>query len=572
MSSIALPRPLEHRRPLAGQTVFVLAVCLGVGLALRIWMAARSGLWRDEALFLFIVRLPTWAEMIDFLRLHESHPPLFYVLMRLWLGIAGTSEAAALTVPVLLGVALIPLAYVIGAAMFSRRAGLIAAALVTASPTLTLHSALARPYSLLPLLCLASVYFLWRALQEGRGRIWAAQGATTLALLLTHNWSWMVYAAEWVAVGAALLLPLPRRRGVLVREWLLVQATVLTAYAGWIPTLLYQTAHAGHGPAPVSSLAEGFLIFARTALFFPETQVGVETDETARAMALAGALLIGVLLAVAIGRTVRSGEANTRQSLALVLLIGVPLVSVAAATVLSARSFLLPPRCLTTVVPCLLLALAQGIASLSPKGNRLLSLSATAVLVALSLATGLAQAREIKSNARQVAEAVAARLQPTDLVVITPDWIASSFNYYFTPRNPQICFPHEGRLEATPFDDQRQRLRDPEAYRRVRARLEQARREGRRVWLIMDRDHVVDADHRLLEQDVLPETMIFPGFIGLIRSNQLRYHLTRLYGPPDTPLPPNNRIGDEIFVAFLFGDRTAPDATPQPGSTGGTSR
>jgi hypothetical protein len=47
----------------------------GMALLLRVVVAQRGGLWRDEALFLFVVRSDSWSSMVDLLRMHESHPP-----------------------------------------------------------------------------------------------------------------------------------------------------------------------------------------------------------------------------------------------------------------------------------------------------------------------------------------------------------------------------------------------------------------------------------------------------------------------------------------------------------------
>jgi hypothetical protein len=109
-------------------TVALLALTT-VALIVRVLLPAPGGLWRDEALFLFVVRSPSWTAMMDFLRLHESHPPLFYILMRVWLSMAGNSDAAALALPVAAGVALVPVIYFVGTSLFSQPIGLIAAGL-----------------------------------------------------------------------------------------------------------------------------------------------------------------------------------------------------------------------------------------------------------------------------------------------------------------------------------------------------------------------------------------------------------------------------------------------------------
>jgi hypothetical protein len=55
---------------LSRQTGILLGLALLLALGLRLLLAARSGLWRDEALFLFVVRSPTIGAMLEFLRSH----------------------------------------------------------------------------------------------------------------------------------------------------------------------------------------------------------------------------------------------------------------------------------------------------------------------------------------------------------------------------------------------------------------------------------------------------------------------------------------------------------------------
>jgi uncharacterized membrane protein len=221
----------QQRHPAlpGGRTAVLVALVTLLGLALRIGMARRGGLYCDEAQFLGIVRLPTPKAMIEFLWDHESHPPLFYVLMRGWLAIFGDSDSAALALPVLLGTALVPAAYYVGCRTFSRRTGLLAASLIATAPVLAHYSGFVRPYSLLPLLCLASVYLLWRGIVGGAARIWIAQAWVNLAMLLTHNWAWMVFGAEAAMVGIWLL------NGRLSRtafcRWLLAQLGLAVAYS-----------------------------------------------------------------------------------------------------------------------------------------------------------------------------------------------------------------------------------------------------------------------------------------------------------------------------------------------------
>jgi len=244
-------RPARRSSTLIDSLV-LLALFL-VAFVLR-WSAARSGgLWRDEIEFLDIVRSASVGDLLSFLHYHESHPPLYYLLTRGWLNITGGSDSAALLLPVTLGAAIVPTLYAVGVRPFGRSAALTAAGLAAFSAMLLSAARQARPYSLLPLLALLSIGLLWRALYDTRiiatgvrRRVWGAYALTMIALLYTHHLGWIVLIAEGIVVSAALVrFPVLRR---LWGEWLATLAVILLAYLPWLPALIYQLQHAGHGP------------------------------------------------------------------------------------------------------------------------------------------------------------------------------------------------------------------------------------------------------------------------------------------------------------------------------------
>jgi len=521
-----------------------------LALALRVLIVRGSGVWADEAQFLWIVRFPSLAAMIDFLRINESHPPLFYFIMRGWLAALGDTEVAALALPIAFGVALVPAVYIVGERTLGWRTGLIAAALAATSPSLALHSGLARPYSLLPLLCLASVYTLWCGLCHGRTGSWIAHALSTLAMLLTHNWAWLVLGAEWLAAAAWVAAGRGGRGVKPVRGWVFTQVAIMVGFSPWLPTLLYQSRHAGHGPgarAPLEAL--GLFVTATTSL------------------PLVAAILVGLaIIGAAIwGATRESGAgaaSDKDRQLAILLFLIVPFGAFAAAAVLSAANFLLLPRCLVTVAPCLLLAMANGIASAPAMPRGVI----VGTLFVGYLASSIALFGHVKSNAREVAPMVAAQARPTDLVLVDPIAYISSFEYYFKNGPQRIALAPSGEnAGATCYNDLEERLRDPEAIKCLREKLVRAHDEGRRIWLVTERkipsDDVPDGDRLPL----LPGRMIIPT-----RTNQIRKHLNRLYGAPNThAVPVDNREGWEILHVFLY---SKDDPGTGPGSTKGLGR
>ena len=71
---------------------------------------------------------------------HETNPPLYFVLGWLWARVFGTGEVGLRSLSALIGTAVIPIAYLCGRELVSRRAGLVAAALAALSPFMIWYS------------------------------------------------------------------------------------------------------------------------------------------------------------------------------------------------------------------------------------------------------------------------------------------------------------------------------------------------------------------------------------------------------------------------------------------------
>src|SRR6187455_2295654 len=66
--------------------LFVLAVYI----ASRFWRLTESCLWFDEIFSVHAAEHP-WNSILSFVSLDLIHPPLFYVLLKLWIGVGAES-------------------------------------------------------------------------------------------------------------------------------------------------------------------------------------------------------------------------------------------------------------------------------------------------------------------------------------------------------------------------------------------------------------------------------------------------------------------------------------------------
>lgn len=532
-----------------GRIVILVALSTLLGLVLRIAMARRGGLWCDEAQFLWIVRMPTLRSMIDFLWHHECHPPLFYMAMRAWLGLFGDSEMSADALPVLLGMAIIPIAYRVGNQVFSRQTGLIAMLLMVAIPSSTLYSGFVRPYSLLPLLCLISLYMLWQCLTTGGIRNWAAHAVASLAMLFTHNWAWMVFGGEVIVVGICYLRGRVSRAT--FRQWLLAEVAVLAGYTVWFPILLHQIRYAGYGPQPVRwQNVIAMLATVATSIPYPA------------ALGLAGLFAVAAAQQLASrARKESSKRCDGPHGTAVALFLGIPAVAFGLAVLLSSRSDLLKGHCLTTLTPCIVLVVGFAISSWSSYPRLVAGVLASLYLFVSTVALGWQ-----KSNAVELARAMTSCARPSDVVVISPFWFASSFQYYAGKRFYEQVYPYNVMNGAVLCDRMRDRLLDAGPMARFREELEGAFRDGRRVWLVTQRDRL-DQFTIPPENDDIPSEWGGLGYmdIGYSRAKQIASIIEARYGKPGCEIcPGGDRQGLEILRASLYSPGGAEDSPSGP--------
>jgi mannosyltransferase len=442
------------------------AVPLGLLAITLLALALRTtelgiGFWIDEGLSVGIADRPL-ADIPHALRLDGS-PPLYYVLMHLWMALAGTSEAAARWFSVLCAVIAVPVAWWAARMLFGSRAGWMAAILMATNPFMTRFAQEARMYALVALLALIACAAFCRAFtgddSERARRPWAIALAVTLAAMLyTHNWA-LFFGAACGAVWLFLVFRAagPSRRDLLVTGAIGFGGAALL-YLPWVPTTLYQAAHTG---APWSqppdmvdllgSLGQMLGQFAQIALIL-----------------CAGAGL-GVLWRRSGGRLSSGGRAA-----ACLLAIGV--TTVILAWLSSQVSPAWASRYLAVGIAPLTLVAAGGLAHAGRLGI-------AGLIVAAALAAG-DTAPDNKSNVREVAEAIGPSLRPGDVVVATqPEQVAVLA--YYLPDGIRFA-TLTGPLEDTGVTDWRdgpERLRATSAPKDLKPLMDELR-PGQRLAIV----------------------------------------------------------------------------------------
>lgn len=317
--------------------------------AVRTHAIQSQSIWFDEGWSAYAAIQPTLADAVA---ADSTNPPLYYVLLNLFVKGAGDSELALRWFSLLLGVLAIPLIYRLGCRLFHASAGLVAAFLVTLSPLLWWAAQEARMYTLLAVLVLVAA-LAWHDLlrDEGRGirpaGAWWLLWGSELAVLYAHNtgpvvvlWLNAVTLLAWLT-GRTLRRPN-------WRLWIVGQIAVAALWSPWFITrftLLQSANSALFTPPQWSASLFGQLWQALWA--GPWAMVGAEPALPWLALA---ALVVGLVLIPWRKAAGRWLVAHT-VILTLALLIGL--------TILGNH---VHGRYLVMIAPLPLLALAAGIA------------------------------------------------------------------------------------------------------------------------------------------------------------------------------------------------------------------
>ena len=223
-----------------------------VALALRLLRLTFQPLWWDEgwSLYFATADLPTMLRLTAV----DIHPPFYYLLLHLWIGLFGSGDVAVRLLSVLVGTATIPLLYLTGRRLLGEKGGVLAAFLLALSPFHIYYSQEVRMYGLVTLLGVAAFYFALTWI--GDVRDWPLVGyvlAATAALYTQYYAALLLLALNLIVLfhgfspaGQRPPASLPEgpgtkdairqgrmgRRGLL--PWLGAQAVVLLLYLPWL--------------------------------------------------------------------------------------------------------------------------------------------------------------------------------------------------------------------------------------------------------------------------------------------------------------------------------------------------
>lgn len=405
---------------------------------LRISFLGSKSLWFDEGATASVVALP-FSSLLKFLMHHQMNMFLYYLLLHGWTLIAGSSEFMLRLPSALFGVATISLVYVLGAELGHRRAGLVAALMLTVNTTSIEYAQSARSYSMyVALATLASIAFV-RSVKRGSVVSFVSYIGSGTFSVYTHLFAIWALPSQWLS----LFLFRPDRKKAIGVTICMLTISVLS-----VPAFIFAISGDHGNVAWVSRTS----LHSLMELFF--TFAGKFDGRTTTLMTVLTVLLTMLYLIGVVSAVVWRQRDDSPALGYLLLSICLPVVLTA---VISFVKPLFVPRYLLAGLPLFALLAAIGFQRLRPA----FAIAMVFAISILSLAQDYSYYRAPSiEDWRGMVDYLAKHSRPGDALLIFPAWETAPVDYYVSRRDHPGTFPT--RVFQLPVEGSRKSIENPE--------------------------------------------------------------------------------------------------------------
>ena len=203
-------------------------ICISY-VVFRFWGMTDSCLWFDEIFSIHAADHP-WETIISFVAKDIIHPPLFYILLKLWIPFGGEGVFWLRLLLVIFSIfALFPFWMICRELKLTPLTSIVALSLFAVNGSLIKYAQEVRMYSLLLLLSLFSIWLFSRFYFRGKN-FWLLT-ILNVFLVYTHYFGWLIVIAEVIAILIAQRIKLLRI--------LLMLAVTVAAFLPWIFIVIY---------------------------------------------------------------------------------------------------------------------------------------------------------------------------------------------------------------------------------------------------------------------------------------------------------------------------------------------
>lgn len=203
-------------------------------LVLRV-ISLNQSLWLDEATSVLVARNFSFGEILSKFSPGDFHPPLYYLILRAWIIVFGSTEIAVRSLSVILGTATVLLVYLLAKKYLTRKVAILASLFMATAPLHIYYSQEARMYALAAFLVSLSVWFFLKIIDNSKNVfLWVGFTLTNILLIYTE------YPAAFLLASYLAFLFFNKKLGLIFNRWIISITAVALLFLPWIPTMFFQ--------------------------------------------------------------------------------------------------------------------------------------------------------------------------------------------------------------------------------------------------------------------------------------------------------------------------------------------
>ena len=213
-------------------------------VAVSVWIRSRfvgGQFWMDEGITVGISSHSLSA--IPGIMRVDGSPPLYYLILHIWMSWVGNGEAATHWLSVIFAELTIPISYWGVLRIAGRRAALTTATTFAFNAFLDYYGLETRMYTLMVLLGLLATIGFIRGFVLRERRYVALFSVSQALMFYTHNWSLFFAAASVIGLLFLYRYGGEEIRANLIRDAIYAYVGAVILFAPWIPNFLFQVAH-----------------------------------------------------------------------------------------------------------------------------------------------------------------------------------------------------------------------------------------------------------------------------------------------------------------------------------------
>ena len=213
---------------------WVLAAMVVV-FGLTMILAIGQPIWFDEGYSILLAQQP-WPDMFA-LAAVDAHPPLYYMLLKVWGSLFGWSEFALRSLSALLMAGAVGVGLVLVRRLFTPRVALATLPFLVAAPFVLRYGYEVRMYALAALIGVLATLVMMIAVRQQRWRYWAIYGVlVTLGMLTLY-----LTVAVWLTHAVWLLVrSIRRKEPIRSWRWLVALTGSVALFVPYVPIFFSQ--------------------------------------------------------------------------------------------------------------------------------------------------------------------------------------------------------------------------------------------------------------------------------------------------------------------------------------------